>query len=387
MPSGERAWVGDWSNCYLLQDGWYASLLVNKRLLRGNKRWLVPTALGDRLGLEGGEEVALPALSGSDEELTVLRTSEGYWGTSPAELGRLKAKQGDLAFVTLSPEGYSMTVMDRTALSETDDLGRLFWRCGIGPADPIARESPWETLSRVLGGTGRNRSDVVDRFRAREQAASLELLGLIGLEIANHRAVVETDSTNWWWHAPLNPDTSHFAVDVDGQTRVAVGVRQGAGGLPQDFMVTEGGLVWVDSSGDFAAKIASLPFEVQITWDSTLWVRWARVEHALRRLLFADPAQQWFIRFDQHWYVDPERFDSLLDALEAVVRQSPTCDPDSSAKLSPLAWLATGTAYSMSVTRAIATGITSLSGSCAKGFLAAYPTGDRTGFSLFDVIG
>jgi hypothetical protein len=172
------------------------------------------------------------------DKVDIVRTSDGYWGSPLTMLDELGAREGDLVFVTLSPQAYAIRLRSKSELDVVDDLGVALWRCGIAPDDVAVRERPWDTLSRVLGGGGTTRSAVLERLRARGQQATAELID--GLPLGSGSSPQPTESRwrrGWWWRAPLEADRSRYAVCANGQCRVAVGVATAANHLPAGFVI------------------------------------------------------------------------------------------------------------------------------------------------------
>ena len=147
--------------------------------------------------------------------------------------------------------------------------------------------------------------------------------------------------------------------------------------------------MWIEGTNDLDTRVMALPFEVRRTWQNSLWVRWARAEHALLTgaLSCASDAHCWSALFDEVWLIGTHHFTSLLEALESIARGKPNRQLPTWRIIARTSWPVSGSAYSMAVKRAVGDGLTAISGDAEFGFVAKYPSGDRRGFSLIEVLG
>lgn len=380
-----RAWIGDWPTCYLLENGWSARLLVNRRLLSGAS-WAIPNALGERLGLEVEEERSLVPPPQPWGKMRVRRTTNGFWVDPSPLLDDLGAREGDLLFVTLTSTSFAVSLRPKSELEDADDLGIVLWRCGFRPSDASARERPWELLARALGGSGSTRSTTLERLEARGQLATAALVEQLppGTGVSRRDALSSQDE-QWSWRAPLAPDTSMYAVEVESGRRIAVGITTSGSPLPPGFLRTGGGLVWCHES-ELTSRLRELPEGVRKVYGIEPWVRWARAEHAAR-LVALTSDEPWTIIHDEGWVLSDQRMSGLVEALEVVGRAYCGGQPSSPRSVERHSWPVSAIAYSLAVDRATKRGILRVRGDLSHGFAAEYPGEVRHGFTLLEILG
>lgn len=121
----------------------------------------------------------------------------------------------------------------------------------------------------------------------------------------------------WSYIAPLDEGPSRYAVRASqGALRVAVGVLARGAAVPDFAIVGESGLVWIDVGEAEGSERAQLAAAAWTTPDAA-WVRWARAEHAARRVALS--GEQWEIIIEPRGYaVGGSLHDDLAEALEAV---------------------------------------------------------------------
>ena len=383
-PTVSRAWIGDWPTCYLLEDGWSARLLVNRRLL-GGASWAVPNALGERLGLEVGDERGMLPLRHASEKMRVRRTTDGFWVDAPPLLYDIGAREGDLLFLTLTSTSYAVSLRPKAELKDADHLGVVLWRCGFAPSDASARERPWDLLPKVLGGSGSTRSATLDRLEARGQYATAKLVEQLppgsGVSRLNARSPREEERL---WQAPLVPDTLRYAVETESTRWIAVGVIGPASRLPPGFLRTDGGLVWCDES-ELTSRLRELPEGLRLVYGNAMWVRWARAEHAAR-LVALTSGQPWTVVHDEGWQLGDQRVNGLVEALELVGSGYGGGQPTSPRSAVRQSWPVSALAYSLALDRASKRRIRGVRADPSYGFSAEYPGEFRYGFTLLEVL-
>lgn len=271
------------SDCFQLDDGWGLRLVITGSL-RCAKVLDIPEGLAPQLDLRRDDVLALKPGLGDGPMLTVRRGRHRM--RCFGEIGALVptgAENGDLLFITLRRAGYGMlhvpapvtddpvtTVARLVGLTSGEDRTDLFWhrvarRLGHASAEPS-----------VLAGAARARGD--SELGAAIDAASRAARGSGGWVPA------------WDITARLHPDHRYMAVaGAEGRCRVAVGVADPRDRLSSEFIVTEGGLVWVEVGEPEEAKRVRvlLSPDVAAPPQSERWVRLMRLEQQARRASLA----------------------------------------------------------------------------------------------------
>lgn len=370
-------------NCYLLPEGWAVKVPIDEDLLRGGT-WDVPPRLADHLGFRRRRVVRLTSDRPVSRALLLEPKVHSCIGRSIGpELRSLGAVPGDSVFVVLKPDAYGLLLRSRDELGEGDPLRRLLANCGLDPEVTIAANA-WSRLARALGATSGDRSAIRDRFRVRGQADMLELLD------ATQRGAGRSEAwpVGWSYTASLDEETSRYALrSARGAVRVAVGVARPGGPAPDHTIVAESGIVWLDvDDTDDRVDATALVSEMHGTTPDAAWARWARAEHAARKVALSGVA--WEIRVvDRGYAVEGDAYDDLPTALESVGARQPLVETVAPSEKPRHRYPRGALAFAQAERGARRRGLLMLSADPAAGFRAAYRNGViATGPTLADVL-
>jgi hypothetical protein len=350
----------------LLPDGW--AVRVSGATRGASDKWVLPQVLVEQLGLRLGSVVRL---TDSDGRLQTVLHLEPKLHSCPGHglstlLSEVEIAADDLALLVVRPPHYHLLLRRASELADdASPVERLCWSYGLEPS--VARQSDaWYRIGRKIGG-GSDRASIRARLRARGEQDLAALLD------APDRAVGFTRGwpPQWYYTAPLVPETRTYAVFADDLVRVAVGVAPGGHASQVGEVVSDGGVLWREIHREgFAEEIsADAPLEA--------WHRWARAEHAARRSALA--GRTWTIGISSSGFLVGEaRYDELFEALEAIGDVS-DADVRASVEPSHRPYPRGGLAFSLAVRTAIRNGLAKLRGDITSGFIAEYDDGEVDG--------
>lgn len=376
-PLIEISWLGKVPTCFLLPEGWALRMYVTERQLR-DLPWTPPLEYGLAIGLKPGEARSLidPELPG--KTISIARRGDHIEAESlSASLKARKAKPGDLAFIVVRPSTLSIVLRRREELVPGDRLGELLWRCGIEKSNDLGQRSPWEMLTRTLGGSGATKMDVSARLGARGQDDLLELLEQV--RPAEYSGLPE----GWHYRLPLASTHESFALVSGSLVKVAfeLGGKDG-GGKPV------GGLSWIDVGTDDLTNLrVRLPPELQARSLRSGVVRWCRAEHAARRTSLI--GIEWTINVLEGSF--DVKFSSYADVISALEDVAVVLTSDSTVPPVPGPSECNVPASAFAVQRAAdrlrRSGVTSISSDSLCGFRLSFLSGKSLeGFCLFDLM-
>jgi hypothetical protein len=386
--------IGDLSTCFRLDDGWAFRLKVNGFHLKGTPGWRMPVSVGEALGLETGEQLDLPCLiDGVDHALTVERRADTCAGGEiDVPLSAVGAEEGDLAFIELRHDGYSVTLSRRANLDDPDPLVALLWNCGLRGDDPAVRADPWPRLARALGGGGRTLDGVVERLCRRRDTRLLTLL-----EAAAENDAVVADGSDWpieWQYtlAPANIDGALIVRRKDGTLRRLLGVVDGTAQPASELHLGDGGTLWMTLPGEEGLKgsnelLTAPPIGLVPSALRAGWVAWMHAEHLARRAALG--GVEWRIGLSEgRWIMGELETGLLSEALAATA--SDTAEQDQvppPAKRVHHAYPRNATAFRAIVREALNNGLMAIRSDAQVGFSAQFSDGTtRTGAGLLDAI-
>lgn len=390
-PSRTR-WPGDLKTCFLLDRGWSFKKPVDQYLLDGTPWWRMPLSLAEACGLEPGDSRELaPHRPLLEQSLEVERRYDSFVGGAMGiALSNLKAEDGDVVFVTLRGDTYDLVLRRRSEIGTGDTLGLFLWNCGLDPHDSQCRSAPWDRLARVLGAGSGGRQQIRSRLEVRRDQRLLELID--DLERNGHdRGDSDPWPPGWQYSAPEGEGGDYFFLTGnDGSARVAMGVVDATGQPPAHFLVTEGGLCWMEQKTGFRADaIATMLRDAGRGWFPAAmranWTSWIRTEHRARRAALADT--RWSVRRDgAAWVGSEQHFERLTDALAhvAVDVPDPVTAPEGKAHA---AYPRSSSAFQGIVERAVSRGLSEIRGDSRRGFRCLHADGsERTAVTLIDLL-
>lgn len=283
-------------SCFRFGTAWALRLEVVASL-RWSNDVEMPDALAGAIGLAPQQIREVHSAVGRGP---LLRLWRGRHGASvrgrideliPADVGA-----GDRLFIAFDGSRYAVhhTSPDR----QSAPRARLAALTGL---ELSLAEHPdfWSAVARRFGVSDRSPRQLVEVAHIRgdtELAAAIEAAIRQGLHSAAW-------ADGWDLTAPLHSDDRFYAVADGGRLRVALGVADVRDQLPDAFLVTPGGLVWVEVDEPDDARVFRMSLDPDVVTPalSERWVDWMRLEHAARRaslageswLLVADGADGW----------------------------------------------------------------------------------------------
>lgn len=302
---------------FQLESGWSIRLSTSPRLRKADEIEL-PETLAAAMGLVPQQLTDVRPGATSGPKLTLWRGRRGASCRGPiGDLIPASAKPTDRLFLAFAPPQYEAQFV--AIAPDSKPLQRLAGLVGL-PIAAVESATVWHSVSRRLGVSvfdAKGLAHVAARRGDPELASAIE---------AASRLVRTTNGWPGWWDltAPLHPDPRFMALTDGRRTRVAVGVADPRDRLPERFLVSPGGLVWIEVEHPEAAKAeaSTLAADVLAPGHSERWVRLMRAEHGARRASIA--GQRWRLEIDGPQGARPEANGSDLPARLASL----VADPD-----------------------------------------------------------
>ena len=278
------------ADCFRLDLGWGIRLRTTAKARRLDQIEL-PEALAAAVGVAPQQAIEVDPASGRGPRLTLWRGKRSATCKGPlASLIPASATAKSRLFIAFCPPLYSAVFVP--VVGGEDPLQLVACLVGL-PGEPSPGTDFWHRVSRRIGVSALEPQGLAQVARQRGDS---ELADAIE---ASRRVMRPTGpwAEAWDLIAPLHHDGRFMAV-TGGQTiRVAVGVADPRDRLPEQFVVTTGGLVWVevDDVGDAKRKASILADDVLAPAQSERWVALMRAEHAVRRAAIGGAA----------WHIEP----------------------------------------------------------------------------------
>jgi hypothetical protein len=236
----------------------------------------------------------------------------------------LGLKVGDLAFLVLREDRYSIVVRRTSELHPDDALGTLLWSSGLNPSDSLVRGDAWRRLVRTLGGTGNTAEALTERLKKRGDKRLMPLVSS-----AEERVASERNNTQWppsWQYVlPSIGCERYFCIrGMHDRVRTLVGVMDGTGSLPPGLVEGDGGTLWLESGREDESALKAVegvladpPVGLVPSAARQLWTRWVAGEHQAR--LAALTGSDWTVQLGPGgWVYEGLSVPDLLSALEMI---------------------------------------------------------------------
>jgi hypothetical protein len=371
-PSTDRS-------CFRLEFGWSLRLEVSGHL-RNAHEIEVPEALSAAIGLLPQLRTEVGPIAHQGPSLKLWRGRGG--GKCTGQIGDLMpadAADGDRLFISFNLPHYQAKVF--AVPGKADSVDRLTALVGL-PSRASADEDIWHAISRRLGVS-------VFEPHGLEQVAMARGDSELAEAITAASRVIRTGAGwpgAWDLISPLGTQPRQLALTNGKRWRVAVGVADPRDRLAGNFLVTPGGLVWVEvSDPDEARQLSSaLPPDVNAPAQSERWVQWMRVEHAIRRASLA--GVEWrLIAGGQDWKTSDGRAVSNLRAtLETLTKDAMGTVPEGRhlRHIIPRSAIAIERAFAI----ARAGGLHSLESDASTGFASIWLAGRKSSSSLLGAL-
>jgi hypothetical protein len=301
--------------CFQLEYGWSLRLEVSTSLRRLEQIDL-PEALAAAIRLAPQQLIEVTPTGTAGPVLKLWRGPRGTWcrgaigGLIPEE-----AMAGDRLFIAFDLPHYRVESFTVTGVA--DPIEKLAALVGAS-ATSTAAEDFWHLVGRHLGVSV---SEPRELARVAKSRGDSELEHAIAAASRVNRAVSPWPAA-WDLTAQLHPDPRYMAVMGGGRCRVAIGVADPRDRLPERYLVTPGGLVWVeiDDPGQARKESGGLTPDVLVPAQSERWVSWMRLEHSVRRISLA--GIEWRLLADDPdaWKTADGRAMPLVRAFESLAQ-------------------------------------------------------------------
>ncbi len=366
-------------SCFHLDSGWSLRLEVTYDL-RHASQLLMPDSLAAAIGMAPQQLTDAVPARGLGSTLQLWRGRGTAW--CRGAIGRIVPRDamfGDFLFLSFDLPRYTITLTRPTAASPQEQIAAFV---GLPPGSPVDPRF-WDRVARRLGVSPRDPRELIDLARTRGDP---ELEAAVSAAVRG-RVPAGGWATGWDLVGTLEEDDRFLAVTSGRSCRVAVGIADPRDRLSDEYLVTPGGLVWVEVDAveeAIAARSDLLP-DIVTPALSERWVEWMRLEHLARRLSLS--GREWRIAVDEsgRWCVEGGgRYRDLVSALDEIAMRKPGSirEPRRQKHVIPRSAIAVDRA----IQRARAASLATIESDASVGFASRWHSGLRTASSILGTL-